>query len=153
MTKRRILHAWAAWVDLNRVEFLDLLLPFLRFPNPAQISQTCGGLWHWQTYLWVNKQSIIFLFFLDIFAALRLNAAGITFLRLLEAVRLHPMSDFLDDYFKGGQLYASFDEPLDEGALVHAEDLPSQVPQKDTLKQMEKVDRQRVGWKIFSFSI
>jgi len=95
----------------------------------------------------------MFLFLLDVFAALRLNAARIIFLNLYDCARLHHLGDFLDNDFKGGQLDADFDEPLDEGALVHAEDLPSLVPQKDTLEQIEKVDCQRVDWKIFTFSI
>ena len=86
----------------------------------------------------------MFLFFLDVFAALKLNAALHVFLRLLECVWLDHLGEFLDDDFKGGQLDANFDEALDEGALVHAEELPSKVPHKDTLEQMEKVDCQGV---------
>ena len=84
------------------------------------------------------------LFFLEIFAALKLNAALNVFLRWLEAVRLDHLGDLYDNDFKGGQLDADFDEPLDEGALVHAEDFPSQVPHEDTLEKMEKVDCQGV---------
>lgn len=85
----------------------------------------------------------MFLFFLDIF-----NAAMHVFLRLNEAAAavrwLDHLGDFLDNVFKGGQVDANFDEPLDGEALVHAEDFPSQVPHEDALKQMEKVDCQGV---------
>jgi hypothetical protein len=43
----------------------------------------------------------MFLFLLDVFAALKLNAAGIIFLSLLESVHLHLVGDFLDNDFKG----------------------------------------------------
>jgi hypothetical protein len=84
------------------------------------------------------------LFFLDIFAALKLNAALNVFLRWLEVVRLDHLGDLYDNDFKGGQLDAYFDESLDEGALVHAEDLSSQVPHEDALEKMEKVECQGV---------
>ena len=101
-----IFHAWAARVDLNWLQFLDLLLlllPFLRFPQPALIS---GGMWCWQTYLRVYKRTIMFLFFLDVLAALKLNDAGllkIIFLNLLECCCpcLHHLGYFLDNDFKG----------------------------------------------------
>ena len=84
------------------------------------------------------------LFFLDIFAALKLNAALNVFLRWLEVVLLDHLGDLYDNDFKSGQLDADFDEPLNEGALVHAEDLSSQVPHEDALEKMEKVECQGV---------
>ncbi len=43
----------------------------------------------------------MFLFLLDVFAALKLNAAGIIFLNLCEGAWLHHLGDFLDNDFKG----------------------------------------------------
>jgi hypothetical protein len=43
----------------------------------------------------------MFLFLLDVFAALKLNAAEIIFLSLLESVHLDLQGDFLDNDFKG----------------------------------------------------
>jgi hypothetical protein len=51
----------------------------------------------------------MFLFFFDVFAALKLNAALHVFLWLLECVWLDDLGELLDDDFKGGQLDANFD--------------------------------------------